>query len=73
MIPRRSESTPVTSKEVGNERRGEEHTPMGSGSAYRGKGGGPPPKEVRNLCCGQQLGALGEMQPPGVGDWNYAL
>ena len=37
---------PITSKEVGNERRGEEHTPTGSGSAYRGKGGGPPAKEV---------------------------
>ena len=37
---------PVTSKEVGNERRGEEHAPMGSVSAYRGKGGEPPSKEV---------------------------
>ena len=46
---------------------------MGSGSAYRGEGGGPPSKEVQNLHCRQQLGAPGEMQPPGVGDWNYAL
>ena len=46
---------------------------MGSGSAHQGKGGGPPSEEVRNLCCGQQLGAPGEMQSPGVGDWNYAL
>ena len=37
---------PVTSKEAGNERRGEEHAPMGSSSAYRGEGGGPPSEEV---------------------------
>ena len=38
---------PVTSKEAGNERRGKEHPPpTGSGSAYRGEGGGPPAKEV---------------------------
>ena len=54
-------------------RRGEEHAPTGSGSTYRGKDGGPPSKEVQNLHCGQQLGAPGEMQPPRVGDLNYAL
>ena len=37
---------PVTSQEAGNERRGEEHTPMGSGSAYKDEGGGPPSKKV---------------------------
>ena len=37
---------PVTSKEVGNEGRAKEHAPMGSGSAYRDEGGGPPAKEV---------------------------
>ena len=50
---------PVTSKEAGNERSGEEHAPMGSGSAYRDEG--------------QQLGALGKIQPPRVGDWSYTL
>ena len=37
---------PITSKEAGNKRRGEEHTLTGSGSAYRGEGGGPLAKEV---------------------------
>ena len=37
---------PITSQEMGNKRRGEEHTLMGSSSAYRGEGGGPPAKKV---------------------------
>ena len=43
MTNRGSESTPVTSQEVGNKRRGEEHAPKGINSAYRGEGG-PPSK-----------------------------
>ena len=64
----------VTSKEAGNTRSGEEeHTSVRSGSTHRGKGGRPPSKEVWNLRGRQKLGAPGEMQPPGVGDWNYTI
>ena len=46
MTPRGLESTPITSQEVGNKRRGEELAPAGSGPAYRGEEGGPPSKKV---------------------------
>ena len=41
-----SGSTPVTSQEAGSKRGGEEYALTGSGSAYRGKGGGPPSEKV---------------------------
>ena len=45
--PGGSEFTPITPQEAGNQR--EEHTSMGSGSAYRGEGGGPPSKKEQDL------------------------
>ena len=71
--PGGSESTPVAFQEAGNKRGGEEHTSMGSGSAYRGEGGGPPYKKVQDLCYGPRLGPAGEGQSPGVGDWSHPL
>ena len=40
------QSSHLSPPKAGNERRGEEHAPTGSGSAYRGGGGGPPSKKV---------------------------
>ena len=73
MTPGGSESTPITFQEVGNKKGGEEHTLMGSSSAYRGEGGEPPSKKVRDLHYGPRLGPVGEGQSPGVEGWSPAL
>ena len=49
MTPGGSESTPIAFQEAGNKRGGEEHASMGSGSAYRGEGGGPLPKRYETF------------------------
>ena len=66
-------STPVAFKDADDKRGGEDNTLAGCGSTYRGEGGGPPSKKVRDLHYGLRLGPKGEGQPLRTEGWGHAL